>query len=313
MFTQRQIREASEAFTALQIKPTNSKAAIRKAYLKRVKEVHPDFLGGSTDETAQVNSAYGVLEKHHEDKTLADIVSTLREESESELVEEIDDFASRPQRPSGNRETAIPHYKDVAVLDYVGGGEFTLYLYGERLRSNLNPRAAVRTLMSIVGPNFQGSMDDIYVWVFVRNNSMQKVTLSNLGEALYAAIPPEAPEDPAASTRRATSGQPGSGGPAPRERPNTEEQPPEGLVQIFRSAEWRGKFLGYVLVQERGNVRVFRLTRTRGQVDATYFGAYQSSAVALREMNKQGLNPDIVPVWLLSDVLGPEPKRLGVA
>ena len=72
-------------------------------------------------------------------------------------------------------------------------------------------------------------------------------------------------------------------------------------------------FVGYVLVVEGGNIRVFRLKRSRGQLDVSYFGAYVSSAAALLALSRKGLNPDLVPVWILSDVLGAEPTRLGAA
>jgi hypothetical protein len=72
-------------------------------------------------------------------------------------------------------------------------------------------------------------------------------------------------------------------------------------------------YLGFVVFVERGTVRVFQLKRARGRVDVSYFGAYESSAAALRDLNRKGLNPDLVPVWLLADVLEAEPTRLGAA
>ena len=125
---------------------------------------------------------------------------------------------------------------------------------------------------------------------------------------------------PAGHEPRRTTGErsvpiqtPESGFKAASERPSLDEEPPEQLAETFKQEDWRGMFVGYVLVVEGGNIRVFRLKRSRGQLDVSYFGAYVSSAAALLALSRKGLNPDLVPVWILSDVLGAEPTRLGAA
>ena len=313
VFTLRQIREASEAFAALEIKPTNSGPAIQKAYIQRIKDVHPDFMGGDTSAAAQVNVANALLKKHKDDSTLTGIVTALREAAQAGSSQTDDDIVEGLQRPGGSWKTSVPRSNEAAVLDYVGGGEFTLYLYGEFLRGNLRPRAAVGVLMKLIGPGYESRLDDIRVWVFVRNKSMNLIPLGDLGAYLANAIPADEGPVDAPSGRRAPLKSAASGEPPAQARPNTEEAPPEGLEETFRQVDWRGMFIGYVLLVEGGSIRVFRLKRSRGQLDVSYFGSYVSSAAALLALSRKGLNPDIVPVWVLSDVLGTEPTRLGAA
>lgn len=160
---------------------------------------------------------------------------------------------------------------------------------------------------------YESRLDDIRVWVFVRNKSMNLIPLGDLGAYLVNAIPADEGPVDAPSGSRAPLKSAASGEPPAKARPNTEEAPPEGLEETFRQVDWRGMFIGYVLLVEGGSIRVFRLKRSRGQLDVSYFGSYVSSAAALLALSRKGLNPDLVPVWVLSDVLGTEPTRLGAA
>ena len=313
VFTLRQIREASEAFAALEIKPTNSGPAIQKAYIQRIKDVHPDFMGGDTSAAVQVNAANALLKKHKDDSTLTGIVTALRDAAQAGSSQTDEEIVEGLRRPGGSWKTSVPRSSEAAVLDYVGGGEFTLYLYGEFLRGNLRPRAAVGVLMKLIEPGYESRVDDIRVWVFVRNKSMNLIPLGDLGAYLVNAIPAdEGPVDVAAG-QRAPLKSAASIEPPAQARPSKDEAPPEGLAETFRHVDWRGMFSGYVLLVQRGNIRIFRLKRSQGQLDVSYFGSYVSSSAALVALNKKGLNQDLVPVWILSEVLGAEPMRLGAA
>ena len=282
--------------------------AIVDAFRKRIKVVHPDRFGGDEVATKQVNAARELLVALSESGALAELVEEARGLEELDF----DTFSSRPLPPPGGRES-IPNYKKVAVLEYAGGEEYTLYLYGQFLRGNLTPLAAVRALRRLIGPKFQGSLSDILVWVFVPGVSVRQFRFPDLEEGLERAIPPEAVPRTAKGRPAAPLQAPASGHRPGTELPSSVEEPPSGLAERFAAMDWTGLALGYALLVEGGNVRVFRLKRVRGRVDVSYFGAYDSTSAALRDMNRRGLNPDIVPVWLIADVLGGEPTKLGAA
>jgi len=306
--TPHQVRSVSEAFAALELPPTADVRAIGVAFKKRMKVVHPDRFGGDEVATKQVNAARELLVALAESGALAQLVEELSGLDELDFEE----GPSAPARTPGGRET-IPNFKKVAVLEYAGGGEYTLYLYGQFLRGNLSPLAAVRTLRRLIGPQFQGSLQDIRVWVFVPGVSMRQYAFPDLEEALESAMPPEAAPRTSKGSHPAPLQAPASGHRPGTELPSSDEEPPSGLEERFSAMDWTGLSLGYVILVEGGNVRVFRLKRVRGRVDVSYFGAYDSTSAALRDMNRRGLNPDIMPVWLLADVLGGEPTKLGAA
>ena len=307
------LQTASEAFAALDIAPTDDEKAIQRGFHERMKLVHPDLRGGNEAAAKRVLAARDFIAKHVEDGTLAELVKDVKAyENESMGTDWIVDTGKSRPAPT-EREAAIPGYARATVLEYAGGGEYTLYLYGQFVRGNLTPRAAERTLRRMIGPQFQGSFSDILVWVFVPGVSVRRVSLPTLETALQAAMP--AGHEPRRTTgeRSVPIQTPESGFKAASERPSLDEEPPEQLAETFKQEDWRGMFVGYVLVVEGGNIRVFRLKRSRGQLDVSYFGAYVSSAAALLALSRKGLNPDLVPVWILSDVLGAEPTRLGAA
>jgi hypothetical protein len=310
VFTPHQVRSASEAFAALEISPTPDAAAIKSAFRKRIQAVHPDRFSGDDTVAKQVISARELLDALASAGTLASLVAEVQAyEAAAEGV----DFSAATRgsdMPIGGRETSIPNYKKSVVLEYAGGGEYTLFLYGQFLRGNLSPLAAVRTLRSLIGPRFQGSLRDILVWVLVPGVSVRQFSFPDLEDALEMAVPPDAPPR---ATARAPVQPPESGHRPDPERPSTNEEAPAGLAERFSGMDWTGLSMGYVIQVEGGNVRVFRLKRVRGRVDVSYFGSYDSSAAALRDLNRKGLNPDLVPVWLLADVLAGEPTRLGAA
>jgi hypothetical protein len=308
-----QIRSASEAFAALDIAPTADEKAIQKAFRDRMKLVHPDLRGGDEAETKRLLGARDFLAKHVEDGTLAQLVYEVKAYEDLSSGADWPGSTGRLGRPPTEREAAIPGYAKVAVLEYAGGGEYTLYLYGQFVRGNLSPGAAERTLRRMVGPQFQGSLSDILVWVFVPGVSVRRVSLPTLETALRAAVPADHEPRKTPGHRGVPIQPPESRFKAASERASSNEEPPEGLVETFKEEDWRGMFIGYVLLVEGGNIRVFRLKRSRGQLDVSYFGSYVSSAAALLALSRKGLNPDLVPVWVLSDVLGTEPTRLGAA
>jgi len=312
VFSSLQIREASEAFAALDIEPTADDKAIQKAFRSRIKLVHPDVQSGDEAATKRLYAARALLSKHVEENSLAALVSEVKAYEDLSVGPATEGKVGRVGLPT-DREAAIPGYARATVLEYAGGGEYTLYLYGQFLRGNLGPGAAERTLRRMVGPHFQGSLSDILVWVFVPGVSVARVALPALEPALRAAYPREDAPRKTSGERAVPIQQPESRYEAAPERPSTNDEPPEDLAETFKQEDWRGMFVGYVLLVERGNIRVFRLKRSRGQLDVSYFGSYVSSAAALLALSRKGLNPDLVPVWILSDVLGAEPTRLGAA
>jgi hypothetical protein len=311
--TSHQIYQASEAFAALDIAPTADDKAIQKAFRARVKLVHPDLRDGDEAATKRLYAARALLTKHVEDNTLVELVQGVKAYEDLSMASTPQVVSGRAGLPPMGREAAIPGYARATVLEYAGGGEYTLYLYGQFLRGNLSPGAAERTLRRMIGPQFQGSISDILVWVFVPGVSVKRVSLPSLEEALRAAAPGDHGPRKTSGERAVPIQQPASGYEAAPERPSTNEEPPEGLAETFKQEDWRGMFMGYVLIAERGNIRIFTLKRSRGQLDVSYFGSYGSSAAALLALSRKGLNPDLVPVWILSDVLGAEPTRLGAA
>jgi hypothetical protein len=312
VFSSLQIREASEAFAALDIEPTADDKAIQKAFRSRIKLVHPDVQSGDEAATKRLYTARALLSKHVEENSLAALVGEVKAYEDLSVGPATEGKVGRVGLPT-DREAAIPGYARATVLEYAGGGEYTLYLYGQFLRGNLSPGAAERTLRRMVGPQFQGSLSDILVWVFVPGVSVARVTLPSLELALRAAYPREDAPRKTSGERAVPIQQPESRYEAAPERPSTNDEPPEDLAETFKQEDWRGMFVGYVLLVERGNIRIFRLKRSRGQLDVSYFGSYVSSAAALLALSRKGLNPDLVPVWILSDVLGAEPTRLGAA
>lgn len=312
MLTPHETRLAAEAFIALRLSPTADAKAINAAFKRRITAVHPDLLEGDVAEATKVNTSRDYLVKLGEQGKLPAAVQAIAE-LEAALQAMSEEVRLSPNIPTGARDRAVPNFRKQVVLEYAGGGEYNLFLYGTFHRGNLTPGGAMRTLRRLLGPRFQGSLADVYVWILVPDVTVQQFSLLDLEDALRDAIPADAKPRTTRGAHAAPVRAPESGFASDPEPPRQEETPPADLLQRLQGVDWSGMYLGFVVVVERGQVRVFRLKRARGKVDASFFGAYESSAAALRDLGRKGLSPDLVPVWLLADVLGSEPTRLGAA
>lgn len=298
------------AFNVLGCEVTADADEIKKAYRRRMREVHPDVAGEeSTALAKQVTNAKDLLDAAAEANALTPIVRQVvgRAEREEGQVEPVGSA-------SGTVQQAFPDLAKKVVVEYLGSGRFAIWVYGRTLRTNVTVAGAVRVLSDAVGPQFRGSLSQIPVWVYASSVMRHRSNMEDLEEDLLGLVVGVEQR----RTRRGT--------PVAEPRAGTQAEAAslsEETKQAIEAQDWRGIYAGYVIVGApsgtglaRGGpprANLFRAERVKGRIDFQWIGSYEGTDAALMYLRRNNIVPDVVPVWLVHAIMGGEPTRIGAA